>query len=87
MRSVPKTDECGKHHNRPNKVPLDLAQSVHDLINEYAKYVSHYSRKENPNRVYLNYDTTISVLYKDFYLDWCRKKTLTHSERASFTEF
>ncbi|CAH1098818.1 unnamed protein product [Psylliodes chrysocephalus] len=48
-----------------------------DRIKAFPKYVSHYSRKNNPNRVYLDHDVFISSLYKDFYLDWCKDKNIT----------
>ncbi|CAH0558686.1 unnamed protein product [Brassicogethes aeneus] len=75
-RTVPKSDERGKHHNRANRIPLEQVQSVHDHIKAFPKYVSHYSRKKNPNRIYLNHDISISGLYKDFYLDWCKERNI-----------
>ncbi|CAG9763534.1 unnamed protein product [Ceutorhynchus assimilis] len=76
-RSVPQDDKRGKHSNRPNRTPLEQVQSVHDHIRAFPKYVSHYSRKKNPSRVYLDHDISISGLYKDFYIDWCREKNIT----------
>lgn len=38
------------------------------------KYQSHYSRNENPDRVYLNYDLTINSLYSNYYINWCNEE-------------
>lgn len=75
-RPTPKKDERGRHHNRPNKVDPDMVQSVHDHIRSIPKYVSHYSRISNPNRVYLNHDLSISILYKDYYIAWCKERNI-----------
>lgn len=75
-RSTSKPDERGKHHNRPNKLSIEQVHSVHDHIKAFPKYVSHYSRQNNPNRVYLNHDINISILYKDFYVTWCKEQAI-----------
>lgn len=77
-RSTPKKDERGRHHNRPNKVSPEMVQSVHDHIKSIPKYVSHYSRISNPNRVYLNHDLSIASLYKDYYIAWCKQHNINH---------
>ncbi|CAH1961305.1 unnamed protein product [Acanthoscelides obtectus] len=73
-RTTPKRDGIGKHQNRPNKISAERVQSVHDHIKAIPKYVSHYSRKVNPNRVFLNHDLNISTLYKDYYVEWCKER-------------
>ncbi|CAH2009676.1 unnamed protein product [Acanthoscelides obtectus] len=73
-RTTPKRDGRGKHQNRPNKISAERVQSVHDHIKAIPKYVSHYSRKVNPNRVFLNHDLNISTLYKDYYVEWCKER-------------
>nr|CAI5862646.1 unnamed protein product [Callosobruchus analis] len=48
-------------------------RSVHEHIRAILKYSSHYSRQDNPNRVYLNHDMSISSLYRDYYVPWCKE--------------
>ncbi|XP_050518265.1 uncharacterized protein LOC126892670 [Diabrotica virgifera virgifera] len=75
-RATPKKDQRGKHHNRPNKVLPEMVQSVHDHIRSIPKYVSHYSRIDNPNRVYINHDLSVSSLYKGYYIAWCKERNI-----------
>ncbi|KAK5648287.1 hypothetical protein RI129_003179 [Pyrocoelia pectoralis] len=69
--TIPTCDGRGKHHNRKNRLPDDMLKSVHDHINAIPKYTSHYSRKHNPNRLYIDHDLSISSLYKKYYKPWC----------------
>ncbi|CAH1984379.1 unnamed protein product [Acanthoscelides obtectus] len=75
---TPKKDKRGKHKNRPNRTPAENLQSARDHINAIPKYTSHYSRKKNPGKVYINHDLNISKLYKDYYIDWCKERDLVH---------
>lgn len=75
-RSTAKPDTRGKHRNRPNKISEERIQSVFEHIESIPKYVSHYSREKNPDRVYLDHDINISILYKDFYMTWCQEKNI-----------
>lgn len=75
-RSTAKPDARGKHYNRPNKISDEQLQSVFEHIESIPKYVSHYSRENNPDRVYLDHDINISILYKDFYVLWCQEKQI-----------
>nr|CAH7734334.1 unnamed protein product [Callosobruchus chinensis] len=74
--TVPKCDQRGKHHNRKNRLPKESVKSVHDHIKAIPKYTSHYSRKKNPNRVYVDHDMSIASLYKNFYIPWCREQSI-----------
>lgn len=65
-RITSKKDGRGKHNNRRNRIHADIIQSVHDHIRGIPKNISYYSRKVNPNRVYLNHDLNISALYQDY---------------------
>nr|CAH7725029.1 unnamed protein product [Callosobruchus chinensis] len=85
-RTTPKRDGRGKHHNRPNKTPTERVQSVHDHIQAIPKYVSHYSRKVNPNRVFLNHDLNISTLYKDYYVEWCKQRGIVPVKEDGYSE-
>lgn len=76
-RITPKKDGRGKHSNRPNRVHPEKVQSVHNHIQSIPKYISHYSRKTNPNKVYLDHELSISSLYKDYYLEWCKQQDVS----------
>ncbi|XP_049764968.1 uncharacterized protein LOC126094559 isoform X3 [Schistocerca cancellata] len=54
--AVPKEDGRGKHGNYPHKFQDKAVQSVREFLNAIPKYNSHYSRQQNPNRVYLDCD-------------------------------
>ncbi|XP_049774947.1 uncharacterized protein LOC126162462 [Schistocerca cancellata] len=58
--AVPKEDGRGKHGNYPHKFQDEAVQSVREFLNTIPKYNSHYSRQQNPNKVYLDCDLTIS---------------------------
>lgn len=65
---VPKTDERGRHPPG-NKLSEDKINLVKEHINSFPKFISHYTRKDNPNRKYLSPELNLSkmyVLYKDF---------------------
>ncbi|XP_072387218.1 uncharacterized protein [Diabrotica undecimpunctata] len=71
--STPKSDERGKHDNNNKKIPEEHCEYVRQHINLIPKYTSHYSRQKNPTKVYLDSDISISSLYHDYYLEWCRQ--------------
>lgn len=49
---TPKTDQRGKHTNRPNRTLEDI-QAVKTHIETLPRYINHYSSKDNPDREYL----------------------------------
>lgn len=64
----------GKHSNRPNKYNEEDIANVHKFIDEIPKYQSHYSRTQNPNKMYLDSNLNINALYHDCYLQWCESR-------------
>lgn len=74
--NTPKSDGRGKHRNRRNRLPDAMVQSVHEHIKSIPTYCSHYSRKKNPERRYIDHDVSISSLYKKFYLVWCNERNI-----------
>ena len=56
----------GKHDSRPNKTQEDTLTMVRNHITSIPKYMSHYSRHENPNRRYLSPELNISRLYVSY---------------------
>lgn len=76
--SVPKPDQRGRHENRPNRVPDEIVQNIRRHIKSIPTYRSHYSRVDNPDKVYFAADLNVSKLH-DYYKDWCLK----HNERAA----
>lgn len=55
-----------------------MVQCVHDHIKSIPKYFSHYSRKQNPhkNATYIDHDLSISLLYKKYYISWCKARNI-----------
>lgn len=74
--STPASDKRGKHQNRVNKVSDSDLENVRAHIKSIPKYTSHYSRHKNPDKVYIDHDSSISALYNDYYLSWCQDKGL-----------
>ncbi|CAH1100894.1 unnamed protein product [Psylliodes chrysocephalus] len=69
MGSVtPQRDQRGKHLNRPIKIPDETIQTVRDHINLLPKYTSHYSRQDNPTRVYLDYDLLPKTRTEEYFV-------------------
>ena len=63
----------GKHANRPNKVPEDVIDLVKKHISLFPKEASHYSRRKNPNRLYLPSALSISEMFR-LYLVWSNEE-------------
>ena len=61
---IPKQDSRGKHHNRPNRTAGDVVKFVKDHISSFPVYQSHYSRRDNINRVYLGEDLNIAKMHR-----------------------
>ncbi|XP_072399582.1 uncharacterized protein [Diabrotica undecimpunctata] len=72
--STPKADKRDKHQNKANKINDCDRENVKTHIKSIPKYISHYSRQKNPNKVYIDHDLSISALYHDYYLEWCRNR-------------
>lgn len=60
------TDNRGKHHNRPNKLPADIHFQINTHINSFPKRQSHYRRLDNSNTRYLSPDLSVAKLYRLF---------------------
>ena len=65
----------GKHKNRPNKLPEERRQLVHEHIQMFPTESSHYSRHDNPARKYLPATLSINAMY-DEYKKWVEEKGL-----------
>lgn len=70
--SIPKSDGRGKHKHH-KRIDADSLNMVREHINIIPKYVSHYSRQVNPNKVYLDSDMSITGLYRK-YVEWINQK-------------
>lgn len=73
---LPAYDKRGKHHNRPNRTPIVIKQSVRNHIESIPIYTSHYSRNKNPGKMYFDCDLTVSKLYKEKYLPYCNENNV-----------
>ena len=72
--STPSSDKRGTHLNRKNRISQKTYESIKEHIESVPKFTSHYGRKKNPEKVYLDHDLSISSLYKDYYVLWCEQK-------------
>lgn len=81
---VPKPDMRGKHLNRPNRVRDEIFNSIHSHILSIPKYTSHYSRKQNPGKQYLDTEPSILSLYTDKYLPYCAENNLIPSTQDKY---
>lgn len=57
------SDQRGKHEPF-NKTTNESVLGVHNFINKFPKYKSHYTRKDNPNRMYLSPELTHTKMYE-----------------------
>lgn len=74
--SMSPLDKRGLHQKRPNKFSNDQQNNVIEHINQIPKYQSHYSRKDNPNKVYVGHEYTLLNLYEDFRSKFCKEKNV-----------
>lgn len=81
---VPKPDMRGKHNTRPNRYSDEQIHSVKTHIESIPKYQSHYSRAKNIDKLYLNCDMTITGLYTDFYMPWCREQNISPVKESAY---
>ena len=65
-------DQRGKHHNRSNKLPDAVRQSVHDHIASFPRVESHYLRRDT-NREYLEEGLSLSTMYR-MYEESCNQR-------------
>jgi len=70
-RTAPRPSARGKHNNRFNRCPEDMASNVKEHIRMFPTEESHYSRTCNPNRKYLSPELTVSKMYM-LYKSWCQ---------------
>ena len=61
---TPPLDRRGKHASRPNRTPVNAVATVRMHIQSFPKQMSHYSRKENPNRCYLSPELNITKMHQ-----------------------
>lgn len=57
------SDERGRHHNRPKKVPEETKERIREHIKSFPQRKSHYSQKDNRKRRYLCENLSISRMY------------------------
>lgn len=64
--TVPEPDRRGKHTNRPMKVSEEWHQKVREHIASFPARQSHYSRHDNPGRLYLSPELSVARMYQLF---------------------
>ena len=55
-------DQRGRHPPA-KKTDANVLKHVNDHIESFPHYTSHYSRKDNPNKLYLSPDLSLSKMY------------------------
>lgn len=69
----PPVDKRGLHDARP-KYSAEQNDSALAHIQSIPTYKSHYSRKDNPNKVYFGHEYSYSNLYEDYAKIFCKEK-------------
>jgi hypothetical protein len=67
--SAPRPSRKGRHTNRPTKIGVDRLQEVEKHIRKFPAEPSHYSRKRNPNRLYLSSTLSVSEMHRLYTID------------------
>ena len=84
-KGSPGSDERGKHNTRPNRTPEEVKQHIRDFINTVPKYVSHYTRRHNPNRHYLSPELNEKKLYV-IYVQFVTERAILPATFRTFRE-
>ena len=61
---MPKVDDRDRHHNRTNKSPQEVVECVKAHTASFPQYQSHYSRRYNINRSYLDPELSIAKMHE-----------------------
>lgn len=88
--TIPMPDCQGKHTNRPAKILEELREKIREHIMSFPTRQSHYSRHNNPGRLYLSPDLSIAKMYQMFlakhdpaYVARKREALIRHEEACS----
>ena len=71
-------DLCGKHTNRPNKIPVAIQKQIKEHIRSFPSKESHYSRKDT-SRKYLSSELSVAKMHElylehyepQIHAEWC----------------
>lgn len=63
---LPPCDARGKHGNRPSKTPNEILNLIRLHIKSFRGRQSHYSRRDNPEKIYLPEELTVRKMHKLF---------------------
>ncbi|XP_068083375.1 uncharacterized protein [Anabrus simplex] len=77
---------ASKHKNHAHKFSEEAVQGVRKFIDAVPKYRSHHNRQQNPNKVYLDCDLTISSLFCDKCSTYCQEYQLPAVSESKFRE-
>lgn len=84
-KGSPGPDKRGKHHTRPNRIPEISKEPVREFLSSIPKYVSHYTRKQNPHRHYLSPELNEKKLY-DLYVTFVAERAIQPVTFRTFRE-
>lgn len=74
------TDQRGLHKNRPHRISRQVTDCIKQHISMFPVVDSHYSRKDDSKKQYLESDLSIAKMHR-FYLEWAKTQN-TISEKA-----
>jgi len=80
---TPKSDNRGKHHNRPNRTESSILDDVINHIDSFPKYESPYSWKDNIGRKYPGAELSINTMY-DLYVTQCKETNRPAASRDCY---
>lgn len=63
---MPPFDSRGKHDNRPSKTPDEILFLIRQHIKSFRARQSHYSRRDNPEKVFLPEELSVKKMHKMF---------------------
>lgn len=85
----PPIDKRGKHSKHPVKFSTEDVAHVREFIDKLPKYTSHYSRDDNPSKVYMSMEYTVESCYAQYKEECYENKNSPVSKdkfRRIFTE-
>jgi hypothetical protein len=71
MTGASPKDLRGRHKNLPTEYPTELLNLIEMHINSFQPRQSHYTRRKNPERMYLSESLTIKDMHRMFVAEYC----------------
>jgi hypothetical protein len=71
MTGASPKDLRGRHKDRPTEYPTELLNLIEMHINSFQPRQSHYTRRKNPERMYLSESLTMKDMHRMFVAEYC----------------